>query len=99
MAAPLLNGHDEVGDGRWRAPRGGKEWGRGVGGSTTVGRRGVAGTGLEPMGAGGRRVQAQNRGGGVAARWGLGIVPGGVGQKWFKLFQKFNLFQKRSNFF
>jgi hypothetical protein len=51
------------------------------------------------MGAGGRRVQAQNRGGGVAARWGLGIVPGGVGQKWFKLFQKFNLFQKRSNFF
>jgi hypothetical protein len=59
----------------------------------------VAGTGLEPVGAGGRRVQAQNRGGGVTARWGLGTVPGGAGQKWFKLFQKFNLFQKHSNFF
>jgi hypothetical protein len=31
-AAPLLNGHDEVGDGRRRAPYGSKEWGRGVGG-------------------------------------------------------------------
>jgi hypothetical protein len=27
----LLNGHGRVGDSRWRAPRGGKKWGRGVG--------------------------------------------------------------------
>jgi hypothetical protein len=29
--------HNEVGDGRPRAPRGGKEWGRGVGGGGSAG--------------------------------------------------------------
>jgi hypothetical protein len=59
-AVPILNGHDEVGDGRRRAPHSGKEWGA----SAAVEQRGVASTGLEPAGAGGWRASVQNKGGG-----------------------------------
>jgi hypothetical protein len=76
-AAPLLNGNDGVGDGWRRAPRGGKEWGEGGGWGTAVGWCGVAGTGPEPAGAGGRYTLEQNRGDRVAARWARAIVAGG----------------------
>jgi hypothetical protein len=50
-------------------PEGATRWqgvgeGRGGRGSAAVGRRGVAGTSLEPVGAGGRSTPVQNRGGG-----------------------------------
>jgi hypothetical protein len=71
-AAPLLNGHGGVGDGWGRAPRSGKEWGEGCGGASSVVRcRGVAGTGPESAGKGGRCAPAQNR----VAGW----LPGGLG--------------------
>jgi hypothetical protein len=73
-AAPLLNGHDKVGDGRRRAPYGSKEWGRGVGGSVSVRWHGMVGTSPEPVSAGRQCAPAQNRHCGVAAKWGQATV-------------------------
>jgi hypothetical protein len=70
--APIFSGHSDVGDGQWRAPRSGKEWGEGCGGLA------------QWSGAVGWPAQAQSqrvRAGGVPrCKTGVaGWLPGGLG--------------------